>query len=181
MKEVIGGAIEAVYMAPRKDAKSLAMEAAVDRIDKLMTKKWDLAKAAAFPDSVPGNITYDGYESYIQEAKDAKENLRLAIEEKRKAEAQNPQNPQQSQIYGLRAIAAQQNARRNAAWGQQLAQQQYGGVTSYPNGIIWSQDEVSPTKPKREAKPKAPDKTTEEAQRELTETGRRKIILDEEK
>jgi hypothetical protein len=152
----------------------------------IVKKKWDLAKAAAFPDSVPPNIVM-----ISDTTKEDQEKLRRAIEEKRKAEAQNPQ---QSQIDALRAMAAQQYVplAQEAARMAQM-QQQYGtalgGIaglgqaSSFPfvtTSQIFQSPFAQQYTPPAPAVPAAPDKTTEEAQRDLTETGRRKIILDSE-
>lgn len=171
MKEAIGGIAEDIIIMTKKDYSD---------------SKWKQAIRKAFPDSAPPNIVMTA-----DTVREDQEKLRRAIEAKRGAEAQNPQ---QSQIDALRAMAAQQNdamRRQQMAQGMQnIAQQQYG-VSSFPFGFgqassspfnfpTANRDEIE-AKPKREAKPKVPDKTTEQAQEELTGIGKRKIILDEEK
>lgn len=74
----------------------------------------------------------------------------------------------------LQGAMNQQYAQQNDAMRQaQMAQVIYG-TAMYSTGPILNPD---PPKPR---KPKAPDKTTEQAQEELTGIGKRKIIVDGE-
>jgi len=142
----------------------------------IVKKKWDLAALDAFPGSVPANIVMTP-----ESVREDQEKLRRAIEEKRKEEMQDKR---QSQADALRAMASQQNN----AIRQQYQQQQYG-VSSFPfaatsmayssplGGIQFNPYSGAPEKPA----PAVPEKTTEEAQEELTGLGRRKIITGDDK
>ncbi len=149
-------------------------------------KKWGIAIDEAFPDTAPANIVMTQ-----DTEREAQDKLRRAIEEKRKVEEQGEEASKydalmrqsaQIQAERSRAMAAQQNdavRRQQMALGMQNIGQY--GASSFPflsYAVPFGPQAAPEPKPR---KPKAPEKTTEEAQRELTETGRRKIILDEEK
>ena len=140
--------------------------------------EWEQAIKNTFPDGLRNIVmTPDS-------VKEEQEKLRRAIEEKREEEAQKMKKEQQ-QADALRAMAAQQNDAMRSQQYQGM-QGMYGstlggiagyGVASFASPLAYpSQNEA---RPKREAKPKAPEKTTEQAQEELTGIGRRKIIMDE--
>lgn len=162
MKEVIGGIMGAVLGAKRVDPDA---------------KKWKLAIDEAFPDADKTGIIVMTPDSVKKE----QEKLRRAIEEKRKEEAQG-------EATAKRATATRY--RRDGLPKELQEQLASGKIPPMPGDNLpiseWMRirqglPTTEEARPKREAKPKVPNKTTEEAQRDLTETGRRKIIMGEEK
>ena len=119
------------------------------------------------------NIEKWMYELY-QKQKQQQEQNALRAQQAQKAAAMTAEQ--------IRAIQRAQSSGLQNVFGQG-----FGQTSSFPYNITTSPfrspfdfDDVV-TKPKREAKPKAPVDTPEEAERKLTAVGNRRIILDEDK